>query len=162
MMMTHLEKICELLPRCALYLLGSYCWIRSLALEVLAYGYKISFSRGSRCVLFRNSTNWAAVINLRLEVPPHLKTSQLNVCMFFVSGLIQLLQQFNISTCMILSSFHTFTLPHNSEGDKHLVVLSLCMLWLYVHGNFKELQTKVSAVSYDQMRIRNDFYNTNR
>jgi hypothetical protein len=86
LIMMHLEEKCELLPLCALYLLGSYCWIRSLALEVLAYGYKISFSRGSRCVLFRNSTSWAEVINLRLEVPPHLKISQLNVCMFFLSG----------------------------------------------------------------------------
>ena len=61
------------IPRWALYLLGSYWDIRSFARDVFAYGYKISFSRGSLWVLLRNSTNWAADINLRFVVPPHLK-----------------------------------------------------------------------------------------
>jgi hypothetical protein len=59
-----------------------------------------------------------------------------------------------LTTDKFLSSFHTFTLIYNLEGEKHLVVPSLCVLWLYVNGNFKEFQTNVNAVSDDQKRDR--------
>lgn len=56
-------------PFCALNLLGSYSWMRSFARAGFAYGYRISFSLGSRCVLLRKSTSWVVDIILRLDVP---------------------------------------------------------------------------------------------
>lgn len=49
-------------PFCARVLVGSFNDITSFALLVLAYGYKISFSLGSRWILLRKSSNCCAVI----------------------------------------------------------------------------------------------------
>lgn len=56
-------------PFCELNLFGSYCMIMSLARAGLAYGNKISFSLGSRCVLLRKSTNCVVDIIRRFDVP---------------------------------------------------------------------------------------------
>lgn len=56
-------------PFCALNLFGSYSWMRSLARAGFAYGWRISFSLGSRCVLFRKSTNCVFDMIRRFDVP---------------------------------------------------------------------------------------------
>lgn len=56
-------------PFWALNLFGSYSWMRSLARAGFAYGYSISFSLGSRWVLFRKSTSCVVDMIRRFDVP---------------------------------------------------------------------------------------------
>lgn len=56
-------------PFCALNLFGSYSWMRSFARAGFAYGWSISFSLGSRCVLFKKSTSCVVDMIRRFDVP---------------------------------------------------------------------------------------------
>jgi hypothetical protein len=79
--------------------------------------------------------------------------------MFFVSGSSFFSSSTSLlTTGKILYSLYTFTLPYNLELEKQLVLLSLCVLGLHVHDDFKEFWTKVNAVSDDQTRISNECY----
>lgn len=80
-------------PFWALNLFGSYSWMRSFARAGLAYGYRISFSLGSRCVLLRKSTNCVVDMIRRFDVPTLQETKTSRVKWLFAHDICLLLEQ---------------------------------------------------------------------